>query len=493
MAYKGTIRHCLISSPRDVPQADLAIVHKTINHWNGIYGGRYGSVIIPISWGSHAAAEFGRGAQAILNDQLVDSCDMCLAIFWARLGTRTAKNESGSAEEIERLSARGKYVAILRCIRDVPQNTDIGQLDRLNKYLKKLESKSFIMDYENDAELGTRVENILVRGVDLDQTEPAPLTGPQGLLQIAAVATKYYQEGRSKVDIAQDLGMTWYQVARLLTAARERRIVRIDIALPDAINAELSSELATAFGLRQAIVVDSPDEPVSTLRAELGRVAAGLLAELVQEDDVVGIAWGRTVNAITAALTGLKRCSIVQMTGAFGAEASDNAIALVGRMSQISGGRDYPMYAPFLLDDPATAKSVRSEAHVAQAVSWYDRIKIAIVPIGSWVPPQSQLYDSITPQERRELLDAGVRADISTVLLSRSGEILTPPLSQRLIGITGKQLRNIPEVVAVAGGVDKADAVGVALRAGFVTTLITNASVAQELLKQERGNALTSR
>jgi DNA-binding transcriptional regulator LsrR (DeoR family) len=42
-----------------------------------------------------------------------------------------------------------------------------------------------------------------------------------------------------------------------------------------------------------------------------------------------------------------------------------------------------------------------------------------------------------------------------------------------MIGITGEQLRRVPEVVAVAGG-DKADAVGVALRAGFVTTLITN-------------------
>ena len=171
-------------------------------------------------------------------------------------------------------------------------------------------------------------------------TDAARLTGPQELLQIAAVATQYYQQGRSKVDIAQDLGMSRFRVARLLTAARELGIVRIDITVPDAINADLSVELATASGLRQAIVVDTPDEPVSTLRADLGRVAANLLAELVQEDDVVGIAWGRTVNAMTAALSDIKRCSIVQMTGALsGAEVSDNAIELVRRMSQISWSR----------------------------------------------------------------------------------------------------------------------------------------------------------
>jgi Putative sugar-binding domain len=160
-------------------------------------------------------------------------------------------------------------------------------------------------------------------------------------------------------------------------------------------------------------------------------------------------------------------------------------------MSQISGGAAYPIYAPLLLDDPPVAQSLRSQTKVAEALSCYDRINLAIVPIGSWDPPQSQLYDRITPQERRELLDAGARAEASTVLLSRSGEILTPPLTRRMIGITGEQLRRIPEVVAVAGGVDKADGVGVALRAGFVTTLITNASVAHSLLKQDRA-ALTS-
>lgn len=60
---------------------------------------------------------------------------------------------------------------------------------------------------------------------------------------------------------------------------------------------------------------------------------------------------------------------------------------------------------------------------------------------------------------------------------------MTPPLSQRLIGISGDQLARIPEVIAVAGGSEKTAAIPLsALRAGFIPTLITNASVARELL-----------
>jgi DNA-binding transcriptional regulator LsrR (DeoR family) len=60
---------------------------------------------------------------------------------------------------------------------------------------------------------------------------------------------------------------------------------------------------------------------------------------------------------------------------------------------------------------------------------------------------------------------------------------VTTPLSQHMIGITGEQLRRGP-------GVDKADAVGVVLRA--VTTLITNASVAEQLLTQDPEAAPTT-
>ncbi len=314
-------------------------------------------------------------------------------------------------------------------------------------------------------------------------TENARNTGPQELLQIATVATQYYRDGRSKVEIADALEMSRFRVARLLAAARDLGIVKIDITVPDAINTDLSARLADEFGLRRAVVVDTPDQPVTALRADLGRVAANLLTEIVSEDDVVGVAWGRTVKAMSTALTRIRRCSIVQMTGALpGAEVNDNAIELVRRISQVAGGATYPIYAPFLLDDPAVAEALRSQTRVAEALSWYERLTTAIIPIGSWDPPQSQLYDSLTETERQDLLDAGVRADTSTVLLTGDGDILTAPLCERMIGITGEQLRRIPEVIAVGGGTDKAGAIGVVVRAGFVTTLITNASVAQRLL-----------
>jgi hypothetical protein len=174
VSYSAMVRRCLISSPGDVLSSDLTIIRNQINRWNGVYGETFGTSILPISWGMHAAAEFGQAPQEILNRQLVDRCDMCIAIFAARLGTATKKAESGTAEEIERLAEAGKYVGVLRSTRPVTTNSiKVTQLRSLEKYLNKISGKSLVMEYADDAQLNERVDTILAWAASGDQSRSA--------------------------------------------------------------------------------------------------------------------------------------------------------------------------------------------------------------------------------------------------------------------------------------------------------------------------------
>lgn len=169
MSYSATVRRLLISCPGDVPKTDMAIVHKAINRWNGIYGQGFATAVIPISWGAHATAEFGRHPQEILNEQLVDYCDVCIAIFAKRLGTRTAVAESGTAEEIDRLHEAGRYVAVLQSRRPVDiTKVDLDQAKWLRDYLAGLQGRALILDYATDVELENHVDAILTAAVSRD-------------------------------------------------------------------------------------------------------------------------------------------------------------------------------------------------------------------------------------------------------------------------------------------------------------------------------------
>jgi hypothetical protein len=170
MAYSAVVRRLLISCPGDVPVRDLRVVHKAINRWNGVYGEAFGAAVVPISWGTHAAAEFGRAPQDILNKQLVDRCDICLALFANRLGTPTASAESGTAEEIDRIANEGRYVAILRSRRPVDASRmNLQQAQKLEEYLAKVKEKALILNYASDDELSQQVDTILAAAVARDQ------------------------------------------------------------------------------------------------------------------------------------------------------------------------------------------------------------------------------------------------------------------------------------------------------------------------------------
>lgn len=149
---------------------DLEVVRKAVTRWNGIYGESFGSMILPVSWGMHAAAEFGAPPQDILNRQIVDRSDMCLAIFANRLGTPTASAESGTAEEISRLSESGHYVAVLRSRRFIdPGLINLDQAQRLQDYLDKISTNSLVLAYSNDEELSQHVDAVLAQAVTRDQ------------------------------------------------------------------------------------------------------------------------------------------------------------------------------------------------------------------------------------------------------------------------------------------------------------------------------------
>jgi DNA-binding transcriptional regulator LsrR (DeoR family) len=306
---------------------------------------------------------------------------------------------------------------------------------------------------------------------------------PAELVRAAAIARRFYLDGRSKIQIADEFGVSRFKVARILDEARANGLVHVAITLPAEIDSELSEALRVAYGLRHAIVISTPDRPEVSLRAGLGRIAADLLTELVVDGDVLGVGWGRTVNAVTAALSDLAPCTVVQLSGALiGARADESSVESVRRVASVSGGAMYPIYAPLVVPDAATAAGLRHQPQVAEAIALHDHITKAIIGVGSWDPPDSKLRDAVSEKERRQLLRQGVQAEVCGTLLDVDGHSVDTDLGRRVISIAGHRLRRIPEVIAVTGGSTKAAAARAVVSGGYATSLVTDPTVAEYML-----------
>ncbi len=318
---------------------------------------------------------------------------------------------------------------------------------------------------------------------------PLPIKGPAELVLAASIARRHYVDGRTKIEIADEFKLSRFKVARLLEAARAQGLVRIEIGHAGTIDVDTSGRLADRFGLRHAIVVDTPDNDLMSLRANLGKAAADLLAEIVTPIDVVGLAWARSVQAMVAELKRLPPVPVVQLTGALSSSydtsssiSGDSSVDIVRKFARISGGPAYLFFAPFLVPDPATARALRKQPELARAFDRIPSVTIAIVGIGRWAPGLSTLHDAATEREQARLRREGVCAEVAGVFLTDGGRVLQTALNDRMIGITGAQLRKVKQLIAIPYEVSKAPAVRAALLSGMIDTLVTHVSMAEALL-----------
>jgi DNA-binding transcriptional regulator LsrR (DeoR family) len=309
-----------------------------------------------------------------------------------------------------------------------------------------------------------------------------PVDRPSEVVLAARVARQFYLEGISKIDIADRLGISRFRVARLLDSARESGMVRIEIGLPGgSLEAGLSAELCSAFDLKHAFVFNFADEETELMH-RMGEAAGQVLMDLVTPDDVLGMSWSRTLSGLTAALTQIPPCPIVQLTGAVPPPDGRDLLDLVRSVARIGGGPAHVFYAPMILDDAQTAAAVRRQADIAGAFALVPSVTIAVVAIGAWAPGLSTIYDAVSPAERDELAALGVRAEMAGVFIGADGRPVPTPLDSRMIVTPGHALDAIPFVLSVAYGVAKTQAVRAVLRGGLIHGLVTHASLARTLL-----------
>jgi len=125
------------------------------------------------------------------------------------------------------------------------------------------------------------------------------------------IAHSYYILGKSKSRIADECGLSRWQVARLLRKAHANGTVRVEIRLPLGIDDVLSAELAAALGL-PVIVVSHADDSQASLADRLLRVTVDLLTSVVAKDDVVGIIAGPMLESLDAMNIDLGQAAPVQ-------------------------------------------------------------------------------------------------------------------------------------------------------------------------------------
>jgi DNA-binding transcriptional regulator LsrR (DeoR family) len=305
---------------------------------------------------------------------------------------------------------------------------------------------------------------------------------PIETMTAAAIARRFYLLGHSKLEIAEEFGVSRFKVARILDTARESGIVRVEFDLGMPVDLALSDELRAAYGLNRVFVLERAlsqgDRP--KVRRHIGALAASVLMDVVTKDDVIGLSWARSVNVMAESVTSLPRIPVVQLCGVqAGMDMRDRSVETVSRVAAVGGGDAYPLVLP----DRRTTEILRRQPGIAETFGQFRNLTTAVVSIGAWAAGESTVYDSLSPAERDAIGKRGAVAEVAARLFDGNGNALSTGLAHHVLAVSSEELLRVPEVIALGYTAPKARAIDAVLRSGMVSTLITDHAAAIPVLE----------
>ena len=248
--------------------------------------------------------------------------------------------------------------------------------------------------------------------------------GPASLVLSASIARRYYLDGRSKLEIAEEFGLSRFKVARAdRGGAQQRAGAHRDRPQGADRRRPVGPDAGPVRPARTPSSSTPPRTPTSPLRKHLGQVAAELLAELVGPDDVLGVAWSRSVGAMARALPRLAAVPVVQLTGAITMpDGDEGSIDIVRDVARAAGGPAYVLLRAVHAARRGHGDGAAQPARGRPTLDQLPTVTKAVVGIGAWAPGQSTLVRHGPRADRGELRRLGVCAEVSGVFLAADGE-----------------------------------------------------------------------
>jgi len=305
------------------------------------------------------------------------------------------------------------------------------------------------------------------------------------------IAQAYYLDGLTQQQIANRFGLSRPKVSRLLQKGRDNGIISISLRPPPNGMADLEHQLERRFGLHEAVVVpvsEPADHPVVV--RELGPAAAECLNRCVSGDEVIATAWGTSILAMANALPyrSWPGVTVVQLLGGLGpTDTLEHSAELTQHLARKLGAKLRLLPAPGIVASREMAQALKSDAQIAAVLQLAAEADVALVGLGAPTPYSIVLRTGtiLSEKDLERLQELGAVGDIALRYMDRDGNPIDLEINERIIGLTIDQIRKIPRVIGIAGGIDKHKMVRAALHGKILNVLVTDLSTAEALLAEE--------
>ncbi|MEF9989461.1 MAG: sugar-binding transcriptional regulator [Christensenellaceae bacterium] len=302
----------------------------------------------------------------------------------------------------------------------------------------------------------------------------------------------YYIEDKTQSEIAKLFNVSRPTLIKLLNDAKDEGIVKIEIQDIRRANAfiELEQKLRKKLNLHDVKIVSVNFNDKQATLNNIGAAAAQYLSSIIKSGMILGISWGKTLEAMSRYVRHQPNISDIYMIPLLGGPGNTNGNKMYANSlceiisSNYTNCSVGSIYAPLIAPNRIVAKAFMESDSMREIFNKMENLDIAMVGIDGdpHHSTTSEMEISI-PNFVKKLEEAHIVGNICSRFFDIDGNILNSDFVHDTIAISVENLRTTPIVIGVAGGIHKVDSIIGGARAKLYNVLVTDENTARKILK----------
>jgi deoxyribonucleoside regulator len=299
------------------------------------------------------------------------------------------------------------------------------------------------------------------------------------------VAKLYYMDKIPQMELAKIYKVSIATISRALKEAEELKIIEIKVNDKAGYIKKLADNIEKKYNLQKVILTYVPYNNEALIKKIIGKSAAVFIAELVEDNTSVGLAWGSTIFEMVKHLEPRKfqNLRVIDLIGSIGKIYSDiNASELAKIFGKKLNANVYFLNSLAIVKSKETRDCLLKEDEIKDLLMMAKKLDIAIVSIGS-INFDSSLIKGLKISNSffNDIKIKGAVGDICLRFFDDKGETIKTDFDDRMIGISLEDFRKIKTRVCISGGLEKLSGIKAAISNGLINILITDSIVAENL------------
>jgi len=303
---------------------------------------------------------------------------------------------------------------------------------------------------------------------------------------LVKICKMYYLQDLSQNEIANQLFISRPQVSKLISKAKNKNIISVQINDPFSEESHVAEQLKKRYHLENAVVVDTRGKCFAEELEMLAKSISVQLTSFVSNGSIIGISAGYAAAAC-AKYTNIYNCKDLLFVPLIAGQSFEGenwyANANCERLSNRLQGKYMVLNTPLIVGKKEARIELEDNKAVKPVLDCYNKLDVILLGIGQTTSNSTLGKCPISKEEINWAHEHGVKAIIGASFIDAGGNEMLGTQSDFFMGIKAPQIKKCKSVIAVAIGNDKVEAIKAALKGEYVNIFCTNLATGYALLE----------